>query len=174
MDDNSTTGDHEGRSLNEKLTMCERYRGRMMHAARDYTVIFEDAQDAVQEAMLKVARRLDIDWSRVEGLLIVATRNACIDLFRASTRRQWRDLTYGYGVIPSIDPMQDVLDRAEADWASTHLQLVGAREQRILRRLADGHRLADIAADEGLKYSTAHSCVTRARRTLLTALGEAM
>lgn len=153
--------------LSERLARLEQFRPMLIRTANRHSASRHDAQDAVQDALLRVAGVDDLDWARVEGLLVTVVRNICIDQIRASQRRVSRDDRYAR-CMPAISDAgtEDIFDRAEAAWFRQKLTHLVPQERRIIELLADGQPLVDIARSEGISYKAAHSSLSRARRTL--------
>ena len=145
---------------------------------------FEQAEDAVQEALLRAWRgRATFDGgpgARAWLYRIVTT--TCIDLIRQSGR-QVRQLT-SFAEVPWLQPYPDtLLDRAAADAEQPEraviaretielaylavIQLLPARQRAVLLlRDVQGYSAADTAAILDLTVPAANSALQRARQTL--------
>lgn len=71
--------------LKEFKTTVLPLRDKLLNHARRLTDTSEDAEDAVQEALLKLwNKRLELEQCRsIEAFAMTLTRNACIDLLRS-------------------------------------------------------------------------------------------
>lgn len=153
-------------STQERLARLQDQRWHAIRVASRYMRDRHDVLDAVHEAFLKIAVMDEIDWDRIEGLVTTVTRNACIDQIRATARRHQRDEVFLRSLDVGADYVEDICDRAEAEWLASNLSKVGEREQRILHRVADGAQIKQIAQEEGITDKAAYCALSRARKVL--------
>lgn len=150
--------------MTDPWAMSEEHRERLMRIARRRTFSREDAEDIVQEAMLRVATFTDLDPERLGQLLTSVTVRLCADLARhreVAGRKMPEMLP-----VPG-DPLTDMLDEAEARWlASVPLTKV---ERTLFLARVHGLYPSEVAASLGLSVASAKSALVRARRKILAA-----
>ena len=136
-------------------------RDGMLAAARRYLHDAAEAEDVVQDVLVrlwKMSERLEPD---IKNLSQVLTRNLAIDRLRHQRPHEAIDgLTFAVSPEDSEDPRYEriskLISRLPDDW------------QTVFRlRHADGMSYADIARLTGITEASARQIVSRARRTLL-------
>lgn len=152
--------------LSDRLRRLEQFRAQATRTARRITRNYDDAQDAVQEALLKVALVPEIDWDRAGSLLSATTRNVCIDTIRSNTRRARRDAVYFRDDYSVPDQGDEICEQMAARWLEGNLDRLNPMEQQILRLSMEGVELSEIASRVGLSYKGAHSALSRAKRRM--------
>lgn len=124
-----------------------------------------DAEDCVQEAMLRVATFADLDESRVGQLLTSIVIRLAVDTFRvrARTARVAHKI-----VTPSTIGGVDgpVCDKAEAEWLAQHAQQLPAIQRDVITARASGASWDAIARNLGTSFKTVESAASRARASL--------
>ena len=161
---NDTEFEHTATRLRPRLTAAA------IHTARSLHLTDADAEDAVQETLVRLWRmgdRLAL-CSSIEGMARTIVRNVCIDM----SRRAVADTT-------TIDHLP-IADAAEADSSLTAESTRGevdrlvarlpATQQRLLRMRGEGMSLDDIAAVVQMPKTSVKTLIARARRTLLEKL----
>lgn len=150
------------------------HRERMLTLAKSIVKHPEDAEDVVQDAMLRAWRyRKTFNALRdVRPWLLGITRNAAFDFLHRRPDTQAAD--YDRVCAPADPPERNVVLREEARFLA-----------RALRRLPPPHRTAfvlhdvhgyssrEISAEIHLPYHTVRTHLFRARRQLRDAFGEA-
>ena len=140
---NDTEFEHTATRLRPRLTAAA------IHTARSLHLTDADAEDAVQETLVRLWRmgdRLAL-CSSIEGMAHTIVRNVCIDM----SRRAVADTT-------TIDHLP-IADAAEADSSLTAESTRG-----------EGMSLDDIAAVVQMPKTSVKTLIARARRTLLEKL----
>lgn len=157
-------------------TACRRWalawahRDELLAVARRRMVCREDADDVVNEAMLRAVEFDGLDESRIAAWMTRVVVNLCTDAARdrARTGKRWR-----YAVMMDMSapsPEDLVVDRAAAATACTRLSdLPTAQREAVLLR-ADGLPVGQVAAQLGVGYKAAESLLSRGRAALNAAL----
>lgn len=147
------------------------HRDELLEIARSHSSNAEEAEDAVQEAMIRAVEDPDVPYGRVRPWLRLATMRACADRHHQVARE--RDLSkspYSAPVEPFL--VEDVVcDRAEARWvAHRSAELLPARQVQALRLQAQDLDVGQVARTMGLSYRATESLLARARRSLRNVL----
>ncbi|MGH8572279.1 MAG: RNA polymerase sigma factor [Gammaproteobacteria bacterium] len=134
----------------------------------------EDAEDAVQQAMLRAAEHSEIADERLQAWLVAVTARLCMDGHRrrASEVRRWQRASGQAAVAQrGHSPEDEACDRAEAVWVTSQAsRLLPPRQAEALQLTAEGCDVQQVATELGVHYRAAESLLARARRTLRTAL----
>lgn len=149
-------------------------RTLLLRVARRRCANAEDAEDAVQEAMLRAAKHPEIADDRLQAWLIAVTTRLCIDGYRrrASEAGRWaraaaQPVVEQFGQYPE----EEACDRSEAVWvASKTAELLPHRQAEAIHLVAAGCDVQAVAHELGVNYRAAESLLARARRTLRAAL----
>ncbi|MGW1026615.1 sigma-70 family RNA polymerase sigma factor [Streptomyces sp. NPDC002577] len=148
-------------------------REALIRIARPRTATVEDAEDVVQEAMIRAVESYRGDTEGLAPWLMRVTVRLCADTHRQRIRehRRWSRLPVALD-LASFD--ERVCDRAEAAWAAEALSRLPARQARALRLRAEGLTVSEVAGRLGVGYRTAESLLARARSTLKALLASAL
>lgn len=130
----------------------------------------EDAEDAVQEAMLRGAQNKHLDDARLGAWLTTVTMRLCVDRYR-QVHREAQVSGAPKLTAPGPVPVEEaVCDRAEARWLAYRSRELPARQAEALRLKAEERDVGQIAREMGLSYEAVESLLARARRTLRNSL----
>ncbi len=143
-------------------------RERLLRIARARTLNEQDAEDCVQEAMLRCVEFADLDEARLEAFLTTVTVRLCADTHRVRKQRD-RVGPKLAGPLTDPGPEEDVCDRAEAAWVADRFSSLPARQQEVVSARAEGMSYADTARRFGMTAAAVESMLSRARRTLRAA-----
>lgn len=146
------------------------HRDQLLKVARRRSMSAEDAEDAVQEAMLRGAQHAHLDDARMGAWLTTVTMRLCVDRYRQVNREAQvsgsRTLT-----APGPVPVEEaVCDRAEAKWLAYRSKELPARQAEALRLKSEDRDVGQIAREMDLSYEAVESLLARARRTLRNSL----
>ncbi|MET8212935.1 sigma-70 family RNA polymerase sigma factor [Streptomyces sp. NPDC005373] len=147
------------------------HRDELLEIARSRSSSAEEAEDAVQEAMLRAVEDPAVQYGRVRSWLRIATARACADRHRQVARDS--ELSESLSAAP-VEPFlveEVVCDRAEARWlADRSAELLPARQTEALRLHSQGLDVGQVAGTLGLSYRATESLLARARRSLRNVL----
>lgn len=143
------------------------YQGRMYHTAYQILRNRQDAEDAVHQALLAIAKNIskssDPECTKTLSYIVTITENKAIDMYRSRRRRSAPPLDETMG-IPC--PMPDgAVARAIVDLPARYRQL-------ILLKYAEGYTNDELAAMLGLSCSGVCSLDQRAKQKLRELLKE--
>ncbi|MFF7360779.1 sigma-70 family RNA polymerase sigma factor [Streptomyces sp. NPDC008125] len=145
-------------------------RERLLRLATSRLGRTSDAEDCVQEAMIRAVSFEALDESRVAALLTTITLRLCVDHQRGTQRD--RRLAVRVQILrrPEPDPGSEVehrvCNRAAGAWLLTQLTGLGNRERDVLLARARGLSTAETANALQITYKSAESAFTRARSRL--------
>jgi RNA polymerase sigma factor (sigma-70 family) len=149
-------------------------RALLLRVARRHGVSREDAEDVVQEAVLRAVEHPEIPDEQLRAWLVVVTTRLCLDEHRRRVRevKRWeRQSAHAMVQQPGQYLEDEVCDRSEADWVtSLAAELLPSRQAQALRLAAAGCDVQQVASQLGVRYRAAESLVARGRRTLRTAV----
>lgn len=146
------------------------HRDRLLRIARSRTATYMDAEDAVQETLLRAAANgEELDEDRIPGWLTAVTIRLCVDSHRSREReaRHWGRKP-GDPAPRGVD--EEVCERDWATWVARHLDKLPPRQRAALLLRADGHDTEAVAHQLGISYQSAESLLARARRALRSLL----
>ncbi|MBM7441922.1 RNA polymerase sigma factor [Streptomyces sp. HB132] len=143
------------------------HRDELLEIAHSRSSSAEEAEDAVQEAMIRAVENPDVHYGRVRSWLRTATVRACAERHRQVARD--RELSRSLSAAP-VEPFpveERACDRAEAEWlADRSAELLPARQAHALRLQAQDLDVGQVARTMGLSYRATESLLARARRSL--------
>lgn len=136
-----------------------RIRPQMLHMAQRMLGDDEEAEDVVQDALLKLWQLRDESVRNVDGLAKVMVRNMCLDLIRK------RKMTVGVEELDVVDvPVPTERDEL-LDRMLTLVDKLPTMQQTILRmRHMDGMEMSAIASMLGTTEEAVRQSLSRARR----------
>lgn len=141
-------------------------RERMLHQARKLTGDADDAEDVVQDVLLKLwSRRQELERCRnLEAFVATAVRNACIDFLR--TRHAGPgNLTEASGATDGSDPHHELEARDEWELMHRIIQSLPPLQQTILRmKDIEEYETDEIAQITGCSPEAIRSNLSRARK----------
>jgi RNA polymerase sigma-70 factor (ECF subfamily) len=125
-----------------RLEQFERQRPRLRAVAYRMLGSISEADDAVQEAWLRLSRPRDGEIDNIGGWLTTVVGRVCIDMLRARQARR-ENLVGGWLPDPIVDPADGVGPEHEALLADS----VGLALLVVLETLAPAERLAFVLHD---------------------------
>lgn len=137
---------------------AERMRPMLLSAARGYLGNADDAEDAVQEVLVKLWSMVDTLRRPVAPLAKVLVRNFCIDRLRR------RRVTVS---VDETEPQTITADSTDNDMFERMMKIIDtlpAAQQVVLRlRHIDGMDMDEIAKLTGYKEANVRKILSRAR-----------
>ena len=145
------------------------HRDRLLRLSRGRAVTTEDAEDCVQDALLRCLEFPDLDPARLPQFLTSVTLRLCVDQHRrqATDRRIAERL--GARQRDEPGPEEAVCDREEAEWVARTFATLPPRQQEVMLARLDGLSCAEVARRFRTTYASVESSLARTRATLRTA-----
>ncbi|WP_369197994.1 sigma-70 family RNA polymerase sigma factor [Streptomyces djakartensis] len=133
----------------ELAARFEEHRGRLRAVAHRMLGSAAEAEDAVQEAWLRLSRAGDEDIANLGGWLTTVTGRICLDLLRSRAARR-EDPMGGSGDLPAVfvpDPVLGPLPDPDPVEEALRADAVGLALLVVLEHLAPDERLAFVLHD---------------------------
>lgn len=141
-------------------------RDKMMLVAMSFFHNREDAEDVVQEVCMQMLERGWKSGDNTEALLIKATKNLCVSVWRRQKLRETEPL-----IMPSEasadTPLLQQEQRKQLEQAIAELT---PSEQRFIRMKGEELSIEEIAELTGVSKRTASTMLWQAKKRLLTFL----
>ena len=144
----------------------------MMRVAVNFFHNDEDAEDAVQEVLLKMWKR---DWhpdDDIKAMAIVATKNQCVSLARKKRLRQHLSLENAtLGQLSSDYADVGIITQEQSQRIEQAISSLTRSEQRIIRLKQEKDIDAnEIALITGIQVKSVRSMLSMARKKLIDKL----
>ena len=124
-----------------------------------------DAEDCVQEAMLRAVAHRDLDRDRLGAFLTTVAMRLCIDYYRE--RERWKRLlqrTTAGGEPETLE--ETVCDQEFGRWLLRQAHQLRGRERQVMLARADGISVAEFARINQISVKAAEGAFTRGRARL--------
>ena len=149
-----------------------RIRPRMMKIALDFFQNQEDAEDAVQEVLLRMWLRDGSPNDNYEALAVRATKNVCVSMWRKQKLRRMETIDADNDTsMDSGSSDSQVLTQEQAQRIEQAISRLPRSEQRLIRLKQEADLEADeIAVIAGIPVRSVRSMISSARHKLLKLL----
>lgn len=146
----------------------DRYLGLMLYVARQVLSNEQDAEEAVQEALMAIAKNIskisDPGCTKTRNYVVTIVENKAIDIYRAKRRGAAEPLDEEAAGLPF---------RVEGNAVADAIARLPARYREfILLKYADGYTNGELMKMLGLSYQGVHSLDSRAKKKLRELLKE--
>ena len=151
-----------------------RHREDLLKVARRRSMSFEDAEDAVHEAMVRAMENPQVEDDRLGAWLTTVTMRLCVDRYRQVSREAQ---ARGRSALAPASPApveEAVCDRAEARWLARRSEELPARQAQALSLKSEDLDIEQVARRMGVSYRSAEGLLARARQALRTSLAETL
>lgn len=144
--------------------LYDKYRGFMLKIASHILRGEQDAEDAVHNAFMSLAKNMklvpELDSLKLRGFLYIVTENKAIDILRERKRRELEEsLDEGH-------PFYAPLDDEEQDLAWCIAQMPPRYQEVILLKYSHGYTTREIASILGVSFGAASKLNQRAKARL--------
>ena len=150
----------------------------MLKVALDFFESHDDAEDAVQEAMLQLWRYCEhIDASRnVEALAVKVAKNCCVSMYRKQHQPTSDIDSRRMRQMEGNDSPQQLLEAADVQrMLSETVALLKPRERQLFEmRAVEGLSTEEIAAETDIPKTSVAAMVSAARKKVFTELKRRM
>jgi RNA polymerase sigma factor (sigma-70 family) len=142
--------------------------GKLVRVTRSLVDSREDAEDCASAAVLQLLERGSDGIDNTQAFLVTVAKRRAADKTRFQARARLRDGRLAAQQPPgAADVAEDVTARAEARWVDeVAQQQLSPKAYRLLRLLATGRDIGDVAAEMEMTQRAAESLLLRARRTV--------
>lgn len=144
----------------------------MMKIALDFFQNQEDAEDAVQEVLLRMWLRDGLPNDNYEALAVRATKNVCVSMWRKQKLRRMETIDADNDTsMDSGSSDSQVLTQEQAQRIEQAISRLPRSEQRLIRLKQEADLEADeIAVITGIPVRSVRSMISSARHKLLKLL----
>lgn len=150
----------------ERWELIWSHRDELLRIARSRSMSFEDAEDAVQEAMLRAVEDQRVRYERLGAWLRTVTVRLCVARHRQMAREAELSKRPALASVEPVPVEEAACERAEARWLVDRSAVLPARQAEALRLKSQNLDVGQVARRMGLSYQAAESLLARARRTL--------
>lgn len=154
-------GTPEERAKFEEIYL--KYRGLMYHVAYEILQNQQDAEDAVHQAFVVVAEKMEklgaATCPKTKGYVVTVVENKAIDLYRRRRRHQDLELN---DELPGIQAVYE----GENALTACILKLPARYREVILLRYVYGYSVKELASILGLSFAAASKLDQRAKARL--------
>ncbi|MEU8733276.1 RNA polymerase sigma factor SigJ [Streptomyces sp. PB17] len=137
---------HDARGQERLAERFEEHRGQLGAVAYRMLGSLAEAEDAVQEAWLRLDRSGGDGIDNLGAWLTTVTGRICLDLLRSRTARREEPMTEGFDTFVP-DPVLRSLPRADPEAEALHTDSVGIALLVVLETLEPAERLAFVLHD---------------------------
>lgn len=143
------------------------HRTRALRVARAAGLTQDDAEDCVQDVLIKLATMQDRRAEGLPGLISAATRNRAMDMHRARARRDRVASVLVGRDVAAADHADDIADAIEGQWLLARSHELGSRQRRVLHARIAGLNPAATALHTGLSLKSAEGAYRLARQAVM-------
>lgn len=144
-----------GMTIEEYQNTAQRLRSRLTEQARHYLMDDDEADDAVQDALLRLWQMHERLKLPIDGLAVVITRNICIDLLRRRHR---------IANIELADSLDNDSDHERIERLMSVVDTLPDFQQTLLRlRHMEGMEMEDLAKLLQMTEPAVRKALSRAR-----------
>jgi RNA polymerase sigma-70 factor (ECF subfamily) len=141
------------------------HRERLMRLVRRRLPSAQDAEDCVQEAMLRAAAHNNLDQARIGPFLTTVALRLCVDHYRDLERRRSLLRRAAEARTPEL-PDEGVCDRDFGRWLLGQVDLLRGRERQVVLARAQGISTLEFARMHQISVKAAEGAFTRGRARL--------
>jgi RNA polymerase sigma-70 factor (ECF subfamily) len=138
---------------------------RLRRLARSRLSNSQDAEDCVQETLLRAAKFDNLDERRVGAFLTSTALRLCVDHYRDSNRQQRLRQRSATGD-RSVGPEEIICEHDVGNWMMEQARRLQGREREVMLARADGMSTAEAANRLGISTKSAERAFTRGRARL--------
>lgn len=144
--------------------LYDKYRGFMLKVASRVLRGEQDAEDAVHNAFLSLAKNMklipELDSLKLRGFLYIVTENKAIDILRERKRRELEE------PLDEGQPLYAPVDGEEQDLAWCISRMPPRYQEVILLKYSHGYTTREVASILGISFAAASKLDQRAKARL--------
>ncbi|GAA5012345.1 RNA polymerase sigma factor [Streptomyces hyderabadensis] len=142
-----------------------RHHDRLMALVRKRLPTRQDAEDCVQEAMIRTAAYPGLDLARLGPFLTTVALRLVADFYRVQHRH--RTLAHrAYVADVPVSPENDICDAAFGRWLLERVHALPPRQRDVLLARVEGLPVTAFAVRQGISAKAAEGAYTRGRARL--------
>ena len=145
-------------------------RPKMMRIATDFFHNEEDAEDIVQEVYVRMLKRGWQQGDELENLLIRATKNLCVSVWRRQKLRETEQLEAIREPETCHTADSPLLQQERQESLEVAILRLPPSEQRLIRMKGEELSLDEISTQTGIPKRTVSVMLSTARKRLLNIL----
>ncbi len=145
-------------------------RSKMMRVATDFFHDEENAEDIVQEVYERMLRRGWHEDDNLEALLIRATKNLCVSVWRRQRLRETERLESIPEPVGHFTADMHLLQQEQCMSLENAIRQLPPSEQRLIRMKGDDLSLKEISEQTGIPKRSASAMLSTARKRLMDIL----
>ena len=145
-------------------------RPKMMRIATDFFHNEEDAEDIVQEVYVRMLKRGWQQGDELENLLIRATKNLCVSVWRRQKLRETEQLEGIKELEACHSADTSLIQQERQDSLEVAILRLPPSEQRLIRMKGEELSLDEISIQTGIPKRTVSVMLSTARKRLLNIL----
>ena len=145
-------------------------RPKMMRIATDFFHNEEDAEDIVQEVYVRMLKRGWQQGDELENLLIRATKNLCVSVWRRQKLRETEQLEGIKEPEACHSADTSLIQQERQESLEVAILRLPPSEQRLIRMKGNELSLDEISNQTGIPKRTVSVMLSTARKRLLTIL----
>lgn len=148
-------------------------RPTMFRVAYSFFRNREDAEDVVQDVLLKLLQRGFKEGDNIEALAVKAVKNACVSIWRKRRGHRLEGLGTMHIDIPAIERSDAMLEAKDTQVSLMKaISLLPRSERRLILLWQSGIESEDIALITGIPVRSVRTMLSSARRNLLDKMGK--
>ena len=145
-------------------------RPKMMGVAVRFFRNREDAEDVVQEVCMRMLERGWRSGDNIEALLIKATKNLCVSVWRKQKKPYPSPLQERGSLEAEASADAPLLQKEQKETLEQAIGKLTPSEQKLIRMKGEELSLDEIAEQTGFSKRTASTMLWQAKKRLLTIL----
>lgn len=145
-------------------------RSKMLRVATDFFHDEENAEDIVQEVYERMLRRGWHEGDDLEALLIRATKNLCVSVWRRQKLRETERLENIPEPMGHLTADMPLLQQEQCMSLENAIRRLPLSEQRLIRMKSDDLSLKEISEQTGIPKRSASAMLSTARKRLMDIL----
>ena len=143
-------------------------RPTLVRVAYTFFRNWEDAEDVVQDVLLKLLQRGIREGDNIEALAVKAVKNACVSIWRKRRGRRLEGIGTMHIDLPAMERSDAMIEAKDTqDTLLKAISLLPRSERRLILLWQSGIDSEDIALITGIPVRSVRTMLSSARRHLL-------